>query len=578
MYPGQKIFFSLLGFSILLAVIFLSCKKEYSCEGCINGNKPPIAIAGPDQVITLPTDSISLDGSASNDPDGKISEWLWKKISGPASFNIVNTTTAKTIVRNLDTGVYDFELKVTDDKNLSATDTVQITVNKQGQPANRPPVANAGADRTVTLPTNTVNLDGSASTDPDNNITSYLWTKISGPSTFNISNANAVQTQVTNLVQGIYQFELKVTDAGGLFDNDTVQLIVNTLPTTLPACDNSNRPTVNAQLIPIGTLSLVRRDITVAAAENKILFAGGYLSSHDFSRVDIYDVATNTWSTAELSLARGWLGAVTAGNKIFFAGGIDGDGYSHDNVDIYDVSTNIWTVSHLGREADGLAAATVGNKVFFAGGNWGIYAVNIVDVYDLATNTWTTESLSAPRNFITAVSANNKVYFSGGDEASGSASSIIDVYDNATGTWSTTTLQFPRVYHSAVAVNNILYFACGHTSTFAYAYQTHCSVETLDANTGARTLKSLFSPTSWDVDAGRNAVVKDNKIIFLRHNGGTDANKFDIYDTQTNTWSIGVLSQPIPVGASVISVNNTIYVAGGSVNGVLSNQVWKLEF
>ena len=52
------------------------------------GNKPPTAIAGPDQVITLPTDSISLDGRASSDPDGTISEWLWTKISGPASFVI----------------------------------------------------------------------------------------------------------------------------------------------------------------------------------------------------------------------------------------------------------------------------------------------------------------------------------------------------------------------------------------------------------------------------------------------------------------------------------------------------------
>ena len=44
---------------------------------------------------------------------------------------------------------------------------------------------------------------------------------------FNIANANAVQTQVTNLAQGIYQFELKVTDAGGLFSKDTMQVTVN---------------------------------------------------------------------------------------------------------------------------------------------------------------------------------------------------------------------------------------------------------------------------------------------------------------------------------------------------------------
>jgi hypothetical protein len=65
-------------------IIFVSCKKEKSCEGCADKNKPPISIAGPDRIITLPTDSILLDGSSSSDPDGSISEWLGTKISGPA--------------------------------------------------------------------------------------------------------------------------------------------------------------------------------------------------------------------------------------------------------------------------------------------------------------------------------------------------------------------------------------------------------------------------------------------------------------------------------------------------------------
>ncbi|MBD0376206.1 MAG: hypothetical protein ICV51_11305, partial [Flavisolibacter sp.] len=56
------------------------------CEGCNQNNKPPIAAAGPDTIITLPTDSTLLDGSKSGDPDGKISAWQWTKISGPALF------------------------------------------------------------------------------------------------------------------------------------------------------------------------------------------------------------------------------------------------------------------------------------------------------------------------------------------------------------------------------------------------------------------------------------------------------------------------------------------------------------
>jgi hypothetical protein len=55
----------IVSFILLIAVsVHISCKKEYSCEGCAakNKNKPPIAVAGSDQTITLPIDSVSLDG------------------------------------------------------------------------------------------------------------------------------------------------------------------------------------------------------------------------------------------------------------------------------------------------------------------------------------------------------------------------------------------------------------------------------------------------------------------------------------------------------------------------------------
>ena len=105
--------------------------------------------------------------------------------------------------------------------------TQAITPTPSG---NKPPIANAGVDQTVILPNTIVGLDGRGSTDPDNNITNYLWTNISGAIGFTIANATAAQSQVSNLVEGVYQFELKVTDAGGLFDRDTVQVTVNPDP------------------------------------------------------------------------------------------------------------------------------------------------------------------------------------------------------------------------------------------------------------------------------------------------------------------------------------------------------------
>jgi hypothetical protein len=99
-----------------------------------------------------------------------------------------------------------------------------------------PPIARAGADQVIT--TSVASLDGSTSSDPENNIAGYTWTKISGPSSFNIANANASQTQVTNLVQGVYQFELKVIDAGGLFSKDTVNITMNDQYPLSPIADS----------------------------------------------------------------------------------------------------------------------------------------------------------------------------------------------------------------------------------------------------------------------------------------------------------------------------------------------------
>jgi len=117
-----------LAFLLLVTYLFPSCQKELSCESCIDHDKPPIALAGPDLTITLPIDSVMLDGSNSSDPDGKIDGWQWTKISGPSSSNITNANISQTPVIDLVQGVYQFELKVTDADALFDRDTIRVTV------------------------------------------------------------------------------------------------------------------------------------------------------------------------------------------------------------------------------------------------------------------------------------------------------------------------------------------------------------------------------------------------------------------------------------------------------------------
>lgn len=92
--------------------------------------------------------------------------------------------------------------------------------------SNLPPVANAGTDQTLTLPTNSTTLNGSLSSDADGTIVSYAWTQVSGPSV--VDPANVMNYDISNLVVGTYVFQLIVTDNDGAFSTaDTVTIVVN---------------------------------------------------------------------------------------------------------------------------------------------------------------------------------------------------------------------------------------------------------------------------------------------------------------------------------------------------------------
>ena len=103
-------------------------------------------------------------------------------------------------------------------------------------PVNNAPIANAGADQTITLPTNSVTLDGSGSSDSDGTIVSYNWTFVSGPST--IDPNDTVSSNATGLVAGTYVFKLTVTDNDGASAEDTVSIVVNSASNTPPQCSD----------------------------------------------------------------------------------------------------------------------------------------------------------------------------------------------------------------------------------------------------------------------------------------------------------------------------------------------------
>ncbi|HYE53567.1 MAG TPA: T9SS type A sorting domain-containing protein, partial [Chitinophagaceae bacterium] len=120
-------------------------------------------------------------------------------------------------------GTYVFELTVTDNEGAAATDQVVITVVAS---QNQPPVARAGNDTVIAVPSTIAWLNGSASFDTDGNLSRFVWRQVSGPSTAHIENVIAPATFVSRLQTGVYTFELTVTDNENAIARDTMTVTV----------------------------------------------------------------------------------------------------------------------------------------------------------------------------------------------------------------------------------------------------------------------------------------------------------------------------------------------------------------
>ncbi len=211
-------------------------------------NTAPIADAGSNQTITLPTNSVSLSGSGTGTNGATISSYAWTQTSGPSTATITTPGSAATTVTGLIQGAYVFTLTVTDNHGLTNSASVTITVN----PANTAPIADAGSNQTITLPTNSVSLSGTGTGTNGATISSYAWTQTSGPSTASITSAGSAFTTVTGLVQGTYVFTLTVTDNHGLTNSASVTITVNPA-NTAPVADAGSNQTIT---LPTNSVSL----------------------------------------------------------------------------------------------------------------------------------------------------------------------------------------------------------------------------------------------------------------------------------------------------------------------------------
>ncbi|HUY31344.1 MAG TPA: hypothetical protein VMV69_01080 [Pirellulales bacterium] len=227
-----------------------------------------------------------------------------------------------------------------------------------------------------------------------------------------------------------------------------------------------------AQWSNAGSLSVARNDVAATTVGGLAVFAGGFTvdwgTETIYDNVDIYDAATDQWSTTKMPEPAASCAATSVGTKAFFAGGWFQPGAVSNLIQIYDTSTGVWSSYQLPEELEGMSATTVGTKAIFAGGLAPDGTESkAVFIYDAATDRWSTAALSQARSYLEATAVGTDAIFAGGytlptnPMEDVNTSNVVDIYDASTNQWSTAALSQARFGLEAATVGNQAMFAGG---------------------------------------------------------------------------------------------------------------------
>lgn len=283
-------------------------------------NQPPkIVITPANQTIKLPTTEAVLDASPSTDDNGIVS-YHWELQQGPVGYQPHFSELSMLALKDLTKpGNYTFKLTVTDTDKATSTATANITVLQE---TDYPPEANAGPDVIVYLPHKDLQLNATMSSD-DHNITTWEWTKIDTNLAVDMQDTRTPILKLSNLEEGMYTFQLKVTDSAG--QSSTAKVHVFVKPPT-------NQPPV-AKAGDNITISLPQTWVVVngnqSTDDNKIV---------DFKWSQVEGPSTAVFTTQNASVTN--VTSLTKGNYVFKITVTDDNGNSASALQYVTVDQN----------------------------------------------------------------------------------------------------------------------------------------------------------------------------------------------------------------------------------------------
>ncbi|NTX13749.1 tandem-95 repeat protein [Myxococcus sp. CA056] len=222
-----------------------------------NVNRAPTANAGP-AASAVSGATVTLDGSASSDPDSTTVTYLWTQISGPAVTLSEATAAQPTFTAPTVTAERDlvFSLVVNDGAANSSASLVVITITA-APVENVAPVAKAriilnGSQTSMTL-------DGSASSDANGDALTYKWEQTGGPSvTLNESTKAVLNVDVPELDDDSATFTFKLTVKDSHNATHSVTVAATATPDDGGGCSSTGAG-APAGMLALALLSLLHR-------------------------------------------------------------------------------------------------------------------------------------------------------------------------------------------------------------------------------------------------------------------------------------------------------------------------------
>ena len=211
--------------------------------------------------------------------------------------------------------------------------------------------------------------------------------------------------------------------------------VATNTPAATPTCQAGGTP---GPWVVASPVAYAARGISAVSDGTYVYMSGGYDGTNVHADNMRYDPATDTYTTLAPAPVQHYLGQGVydpSNNKIYIPGGF-GLGIELNNLQIYDIASNSWTSgANMPATLSDHASMYYNGKVYVAGGYDGSGAVSTLYAYDIAANSWSTLAPLPQALYLPGFGADNgKLYVAAGNNGSSELNTLY-IYDIASNSW-----------------------------------------------------------------------------------------------------------------------------------------------